>query len=58
MQLPNRKGGKKNRKWNRNYRIPGDSKRTGAVTRYRARHNIPAGSRKEVHAQKRCPKHN
>lgn len=49
-----RRGGKKNRKWNRN-RI---GRSSTATTTYRARHNIPsAGSRKENHAEVRCLYH-
>jgi hypothetical protein len=48
-----RRGGKKNRKWNRN-RI---GRSSTATTKYRARHRIPLGSRKENHAKGICPLH-
>lgn len=58
MENQKHRGGKKGRKRGRNFRLSGDSKRSGKVTRYRSRHNIPEGSRKENHANGRCPKHN
>jgi hypothetical protein len=47
------------RKHRRNYRLRGQTFRTtGAVTRYRALHGIPEGSRRRNHAEGRCPLHN
>lgn len=48
------KGGRKNRKHGRNYRVNGDVK---SVTKYRARHGIPAGRRKDNHANRLCRAH-
>lgn len=50
-----RKKGKKGRKVGRNFKVAG---KMMSVSRYRARHHIPAGSRKSNHAQGLCPKHN
>lgn len=55
---PNQKGSgaKKHR---RNYRLKFQDKfrSEGTATRYRARHGIPAGSRKANHAQGLCHLH-
>ena len=56
-----RPGGKKGRKRGRNYRLrhqEGKNRATGDVTRYRADHGIPKGSRKDIHARGDCPVHN
>jgi hypothetical protein len=49
---------KSSRKVGRNYRLHNQEyMTTGAVTRYRARHGIPSGSRKDNHRIGLCPVH-
>jgi hypothetical protein len=55
---PNQKGSGA-RKHRRNYRLRFQEKyrSDGSITRYRARHGIPQGNRRDLHAQGKCPVH-
>lgn len=57
---PNQKGSGA-KKHGRNYRLPlqvHGMRSTGSVTRYRARHGIPPGRRRDNHRNNLCPVHN